>query len=113
MDLLDVVIIAAAVGAAVGGFRLGFVGRVVSWIGLAAGLYIAAKVLPTVIGALRNSDTTAKLLIAALVLLGGAFLGQGIGLVAGTHVGRGIPPGPLRGIDDAVGAAVGLVGVFA
>jgi S1-C subfamily serine protease len=112
VDLLDLAIVALAIAAAVGGFRLGFFARVVSWIGLALGLLIGARLLPTVIDAVRDADPTAKLLVAALVLLGGAFLGQGIGLLVGTHVGRVIPPGPLRGIDDAVGAAIGIVGVL-
>ncbi|HEY2430019.1 MAG TPA: CvpA family protein, partial [Acidimicrobiales bacterium] len=111
-DLLDVIIAAVAVSAAVGGFRLGFLARVASWIGLAAGLLIGARLLPTVVTALRNADPTGKLLVAALVLLGGAFLGQAIGLVIGWRAHRFIPFGPLRTVDDAVGAAVGLLGVL-
>lgn len=112
MDLLDAVIVVLAVSAAVGGYRLGFLARVASWIGLAVGLVIAARVLPTVIGSFQNSDPTGKLLVATLVLLGGGFLGQAVGLLVGTRIHRFIPFGPLRSVDDGIGAAVGLAGVF-
>ena len=111
-DLLDVIIAMVAVSAAVGGFRLGFLARVASWIGLAAGLLLGARLLPTVVTALKNADPTGKLLVAALVLLGGAFLGQAAGLVIGWRVHRFLPLGPLHTVDDAVGAAVGLLGVL-
>ena len=111
-DLLDVVIAVIAASAAVGGFRLGFLARAVSWVGLAAGLVIAARLLPTVINAFRNSDPTGKLLVATLVLLGGAFIGQAIGLLIGARAHGVLPFGPLRTVDDAVGAAVGLLGVL-
>jgi S1-C subfamily serine protease len=111
-DLLDVIIAVIAVSAAVGGFRLGFLARALSWIGLGAGLVIGARLLPTVIDALRDANPTGKLLVAALVLLGGAFIGQALGLVVGSRVHRFIPVGPARSIDDVVGAAIGLLGVL-
>jgi S1-C subfamily serine protease len=112
LDLLDVAIAAVALMAAVGGFRLGFLARVVSWIGLALGLIVAARFLPTVIGHFQSSDPVGRLLVAALVLLGGAFIGQALGLIVGARANRFIPFGPLRTVDDAVGAAVGLLGVL-
>ncbi len=112
-DLLDLIICAVALSAAVGGFRLGFLARVVSWIGLALGVVVGAKLLPPVINSFRDTDPAGKLLVAALVVLGAAFVGQAIGLVIGARAHRFIPIGPLRTVDDAVGAAVGLLGVLA
>ncbi len=112
MDLLDFLIAAVAISAAIGGFRLGFLARAVSWIGLGVGLVLAARVLPTVVSAIRNSNPTGKLLVAALVLLGGAFIGQALGLLLGSRMHGILPLGPLRTIDDGVGAAVGLLGVL-
>jgi S1-C subfamily serine protease len=111
-DLLDLIIAVAAALAAIGGFRLGLVARAVSWIGLAAGLVVAARLLPDVIGRFADADPNGKLLVAALVLLGGAFLGQALGLFVGARANASLPAGPLRALDDAVGAAVGLVGVL-
>ena len=41
MDLLDLIVIVLAVAAAVGGYRLGLLGRLVSWLGLGLGFYVA------------------------------------------------------------------------
>ncbi len=45
MDVLDLVIVGVVVFAMVGGYRLGFLGRAASWIGLAVGFYVAIRVL--------------------------------------------------------------------
>ena len=112
MDTLDAVIVIVAVTAVFGGYRLGFLARVVSWIGLALGLLFAARLLPTVINDVQQADPTSRLLIATLVLLGGSFLGQAIGLVIGARLHAVLPPGPLRTADRVVGAAIGLAGLL-
>jgi S1-C subfamily serine protease len=113
MDTLDAVIVVVAATAVVGGYRLGFLARVVSWVGLAVGLLFAARLLPTVINHVQYADPTSRLLVATLVLLGGAFLGQAVGLIAGARLHAVLPPGPLRTADRVVGAAIGLAGLFA
>ena len=112
MNLLDVVIIVLAGAAAVGGYRLGFLARVVSWIGLALGLYAAARFLPGIISWLNPAQSTERLLIAFGVLIGGALAGQALGLLAGSRLHRALPIGPVRSVDRGVGAAVGAVGVL-
>jgi S1-C subfamily serine protease len=112
MDLLDLVILAVIAIAVGGGYRLGFLARVVSWLGLAAGLVIGARLLPTVIDHVQGADPTSRFLIATMVLLGGAFLGQALGLVLGARLHTFIPIGPLRLTDRVVGGAVGLLGVL-
>ena len=111
MNLFDLTILAATGAAALGGWRLGFLARVVSWVGLALGLFVAARFLPSVVRTFEGPDPTSKLLIAGVVLLGGAFVGQGIGLFAGSSLRRFVPIGPLRIADSAVGAFVGTLGV--
>ena len=111
MNVLDLVIVAAMAAAALGGFRLGFLARVVSWVGMAAGLILAARFLPAAVRTFEGPDPTSKLLVAGVVLLGGAFIGQGLGLLAGSSLRRFVPIGPLRIVDSAVGAFVGVVGV--
>jgi S1-C subfamily serine protease len=113
MNLLDLVIIVACISAVMGGYRLGFVARAASWVGLAAGLFLAARFLPNVIDAVGpNQDPRSKFLLAVAILLGGAFVGQALGLVAGTQLHRVIPLGPLRMVDRTVGSALGLFGVL-
>ena len=112
MNVLDLLIIVAAVSAGIGGYRLGLLARAASWIGLALGLAIAARVLPTLIEQFQGSDSGSRLLVAAGVLMGGAFIGQGIGLLVGSHVLRFIPHGPLRQFDKGAGGLVGILGVL-
>src|SRR5688572_22298636 len=103
MNVLDIVIVAAAVSAAVGGYRLGLLARAASWIGLAVGLAVAARLLPSLIEEFQGSDSGSRLLVAAGVLMGGAFIGQGVGLLIGAHIVRYVPHGPFRQFDKAAG----------
>ncbi|MGH9189213.1 MAG: MarP family serine protease [Acidimicrobiales bacterium] len=112
MSLFDGLIVAALVAAGVGGYRLGFIARVASWIGLALGLYLAVLVLPTALRTFEGPDPGNKLLIASVILLAGAFAGQALGLVLGSSLRRFVPFGPLRIVDRAIGAGIGVVGVI-
>ena len=113
MNLLDAIILSSAAGAAVGGWRLGFLARVVSWVGMVFGLVVAARFLPAAVRTFEGQDPSSKLLIAGVMLLGGAFVGQGLGLLAGSSLRRFVPLGPVRLVDSAVGALVGSLGVLA
>ncbi len=113
MDLLDLIVIGVAIVAAVGGYRLGFVGRVASWLGLALGLYVAIRLLPTVLLHLSTASPGAQLVVSVLLLVGGAMLGQALGLLVGSRLHRALPLGPVRQVDHVVGAGVGVVGVLA
>ena len=108
MDILDLLIIVFAVSAVIGGFRLGFVARAASWIGLV----IAAHFLPDVVDALRGSPSGNKLLIVAATLIGAGFVGQALGLLAGASFHARIPMGPMRQVDRVVGAIAGVLGVI-
>jgi len=111
-QVVDLVIAGVAVLAALGGYRIGFLGRVISWVGLAGGLYVAARLLPTVFRHLRNSSASTLLVVAVVVLIGGAVIGQALGLVVGGRLHHVLPIGPLRTLDRLVGAAVGAAGVL-
>ncbi len=113
MNLLDLFIMASAAAAAFGGYRLGFVARAASWVGLAVGLVVAMRFLPAAVRTFEGPDPTTKLLVAAGVLLLGGFVGQGVGLLAGSSLRRFVPHGPLRAVDSSVGALVGVVGILA
>ena len=111
MNLLDLLIIVAAIGAAIGGYRLGFVTRAFSWIGLALGIVVANLVLP---GVVRRFDGTehqgAMLAIAVGIFILGAIVGQGLGMVVGRrfHVqGQGW----LHHADAGAGAVAGVAGI--
>ena len=111
MNLLDFILLAAFAVAAVGGYRLGFLARVTSWIGLGLGLFISARLLPAILDNFSGPDPAAKFFLAGGILIAGAFIGQAIGLIAGHTVRKAVPIGPAAALDRAVGAVVGLIGV--
>jgi S1-C subfamily serine protease len=111
VNLLDLALVVIVGMAAFGAYRLGFVARALSWLGLGLGIFLAARFLPTAVS-LFGGGSGAKLLIAVGVLLGGAFLGQGLGLLVGASLRRFVPQGPLHVVDSVVGALVGVVGVL-
>lgn len=114
MNALDVVIIVVAIAAAVGGFRLGFVTRVVSWIGLGIGLAVAIRVLPLVLDRLRGNDQLVLLAATLAVVFAGAFIGQGIGFMIGNRLRPRDRDGgaSVRLIDGLAGAVAGIAGVM-
>jgi hypothetical protein len=102
----------AAASAAVGGYRIGFVARAASWIGMALGLVLAARLLPSIIRAFEDADQVRLLFVSAGVLIVGAFLGQAVGLIVGGKLKLALPPGPVRMVDRSGGAFAGIVGVL-
>lgn len=113
MNLLDLIIVVAGLAAAVGGYRMGFLRRSISWLGMGIGLYAAARLLPTIVELFAGStDTLVRLLVAVVVLVTGAFLGQALGLLAGSRLRTKLPQGPARGADKGVGALLGVLGIL-
>lgn len=112
LNLLDLIILVGMTSAAVGGYRLGFLARVSSWVGLALGIYLAARFLPAAIRLFDSPDPKVKLLTAAVVLIGGGFGGQALGLVLGASLRDFVPMGTLQTVDRGVGAGIGTLGVL-
>lgn len=112
MNGLDLFILVLAVAAAVGGFRLGFVTRVSSWIGLASGIVLGSLLLPSIIDAADGRlDRGDLVVVAAAIVLGGALLGQAAGLFVGARLHVAIPEGRARRVDAGVGAVAGVLGL--
>ena len=119
MGLFDLFLIAIIVCLAVGGYRLGFVARVLSWVGLAFGIAAAAwaapKVLdhlPSLVGAEGALDANSRLVVVAGAFVVIASLGGALGATAGAHLRRFIPKGPARDLDRAAGAVAGALGAL-
>ncbi|MDQ6928759.1 MAG: CvpA family protein, partial [Actinomycetota bacterium] len=85
MNLFDLVIIAVFIGAAVGGYRLGFVARVTSWIGLGIGILLAAWLTPKLQldTALQAANPGTRLIVVGAVFLIIASFGGALGAAAG------------------------------
>lgn len=99
------------VSAAVGGYRMGFLARVLSWVGLAAGIYAAARLAPIALDQYQGGQPETRLLVALGVILLVSTAGASLGAVAGHSVRRLIPPGTgLRVADRGAGAVVGGLG---
>jgi S1-C subfamily serine protease len=112
MNVLDVLVVALAVSAGVAAWRLGFVARSASWIGMVAGVYLAARILPTALDRLGSASETQAFFAVVALLVGGGFLGQALGLLVGGRLRVAIPEGSARRVDKTVGAVAGVAGVF-
>lgn len=111
--MLDIVIVALLVGAAVGGYRLGFVARAASWAGMLVGLVLAARLMPRAVESVgERSDRGVVLLVAAGLLLGGAAVGQALGVLLGTRAQVAITSSGGKRIDALGGAAAGVAGLL-
>ena len=111
MNILDLVVVVLMAGAALGGYRLGFLARALSWAGMGLGIVLAARFLPNILERFENGQPSGKLMIAVGVLLGGTFMGQALGLVVGARLHGVLPPGG-RPLDRAAGAASGVLGLL-
>ncbi len=110
MNALDLSLVAIAVIAATGGYRLGFLTRTVSWLGMGIGLLVAARALPWFVDSFSGESPLSLLLFAGILLLVGSFLGQAIGVLIGGRLRIRLPSEDWRGVDHVFGAAAGLLG---
>jgi S1-C subfamily serine protease len=112
VNFLDLLVLLLAMSAAVGGYRLGFVTRAVSWLGLIAGVLLGIAVLPTVLPRLQEASDASKVMVLVATLLGLSLVGQGIGLALGSKLRIALPDGSARQADRVAGGVVGAVGVL-
>lgn len=100
------------VGAAVGGYRLGFLTRVASWVGMALGVAIGSQALPAVLRSLADASAAQLLFVTIGILVGAAFLGQALGLFVGSRLHATLPGASVRLADRGAGALAGVIGVL-
>lgn len=112
MNLLDLILILSLASALFVGYRLGFVTRVASWVGVAVGIVAASLVLPFILRTFANGDPFSRLLITLFTYVVVAAIGGSAGEAVGYTVRRRIPH-TGRTFDRVGGAAVGVVGVLA
>ncbi len=112
MNVFDIFLIVLAVSAAIGGYRLGFVARATSWLGLALGLVAGAFLLRRIVPEMQDAGQATKSLVAVGLLVGAALVGMSLGLVLGSRLYSELPPGAARRADRAAGGVIGVVGVL-
>jgi S1-C subfamily serine protease len=112
VNTIDVVLGLVAVSAVVGGWRIGLIARLASWIGGLAGIYLAVRLLPELLREFSAGDAVARLLVViGAVVMGGA-IGGAVGELIGHRLRSVVPPGPARTADHVGGAALGVAGVL-
>jgi S1-C subfamily serine protease len=110
---LDLVIVVALIAAALGGYQLGFLARVLSWAGLAAGIAIASQLATNLVHSMDAADPRSRLFAALAFVIGLAIIGWALGLAIGTLLHATLTFGPgLRTVDRAAGAITGSIGVL-
>jgi S1-C subfamily serine protease len=112
VNVFDVVLLVAGVSAAVGGYRLGFVARAASWLGLALGLLGGALLLPVVLPEVQDASQVTMSLVSIGLLVGMALVGNALGLVLGSRLHAELPAGAARRADQAAGGLVGILGLL-
>jgi S1-C subfamily serine protease len=111
VNLLDLVLLGIGVLAMVGGYRLGFLTRTASWVGMALGLFVAARSLPWLVEQFQHESPASLLLLGGIVLLVGAFLGQAVGVLVGSQLRVSLPNQELTFLDHTAGAVAGGLGM--
>jgi S1-C subfamily serine protease len=113
-NLIDVVILVAALIGIANGYRRGFWLSVAQYAGLVIGVLLGATAATPVLNYLEIHNPVARPLGAALVLVIGGSLGSSIGFAAGEPIRRHIlRAGVHTKTDSIAGAAVSLVAVLA
>jgi S1-C subfamily serine protease len=112
VTMFDLLVIVVASVAAVGGYKLGFVARIISWGGMAVGLLLAVSLIPWVLGLISGRDDAVLFLVASAILVLGIFAGQAAGMMLGSKLRIAMPTRRGREADRWGGAAAGVVGVL-
>lgn len=114
MNVLDILLLAAAVWFAIVGYRQGFVVGILSVIGFLGGGLVAVYLLPVIWDALTDDaevGTTAAV-VAVVVVIVCASVGQALTTHLGNKLRRYITWSPARALDATGGALVNVVAML-
>jgi S1-C subfamily serine protease len=113
VNLLDVLLAAAMLAAAFGGYRLGFIARALSWAGLAAGVAVAVLLVDDLVNALSDEPPRSRLVAALAFVFVLATLGQAAGFALGGALRGQLPNRIALHHGDRIGGALtGALGVL-
>jgi S1-C subfamily serine protease len=114
VNVLDVVLLLAAVWFAVIGYRQGFIVGVMSVIGFLGGGLIAVYLLPVIWGEVTDKATPGTVAVVAAVVL--VIVSASVGQAFTTHLGNKVRThvswSPARAIDAIGGAVVNVVAML-
>ncbi|MFG3094886.1 MarP family serine protease [Streptomyces sp. NPDC048202] len=114
MNVLDILLLLAAVWFAVVGYRQGFVVGILSVIGFLGGGLLAVYTLPLVWDAVTDGAevSTAAAVVAVIVVIVIASVGQALTTHLGNKLRRYITWSPARALDATGGALVNVVAML-
>ncbi|MEQ8145469.1 MarP family serine protease [Streptomyces sp. OP7] len=114
MNVLDILLLVAAVWFAVVGYRQGFVVGILSVIGFLGGGLVAVYALPVIWDAMtENSEvSTAAAVVAVVIVIVCASVGQALTTHLGNKLRRHITWSPARALDATGGALVNVVAML-
>ena len=111
MNAFDVAVVAAALLAVTGGWRLGLVTRALGWMGALLGLAVAVLLVPLLTEWIDPGSDNGVLLLTLggfVVLLAA---GQGVGVAVGSRLRPRQDSQHLRVLDSVGGSLLGVLGV--
>jgi len=110
VNVLDLIIVLAAVAFGIGGFRNGAVVGFLSLVGFFTGAIIGAQIAQPLGRLFANGQT--QIPVAIVCVLFTAMIGQLLGVWAAGHLKRRFVTDRLRSFDSGVGAALGVFSVL-
>ena len=113
MNALDGVVVVVVLLAGIGGWRFGFVARMLAWCGIAIALVVGFHFVPRVVTSFGGTSADDRVTVAVLFLVLVATLGQTAGFGLGVLAHR--PSRTTRTLptwDRVTGATVGVLGVI-
>ncbi|MFD9219852.1 MarP family serine protease [Streptomyces sp. NPDC060064] len=114
MNVLDILLLVAAVWFAIVGYRQGFVVGILSVIGFLGGGLVAVYLLPVIWGQLTNDSdvSTTAAIVAVVIVIVCASIGQAFTTHLGNRLRRFITWSPARALDATGGALVNVVAML-
>jgi S1-C subfamily serine protease len=110
MNALDLVLLVCALMYALTGYQQGFLVGSCSTLGLVGGGFVGIQLAPRVLE--RFQDSLSVSVAAMLVVLGLAFVGQGIGSLLGQRLRQRVTWRPARVVDALSGAALSVAAML-
>ncbi len=111
MNVLDLLLMALILMAAVGGWRMGLITRALGWVGALLGLAIAVSTVPSVLRWMEAPSDTVVVLVSAAGFILLATLGQTVGVAIGSRLRPADREGVIRRVDSAGGSLLGIMGI--
>jgi len=114
VNVLDILLLVAAVWFAIVGYRQGFVVGILSVIGFLGGGLVAVYLLPVIWGAATDDSevSTTAAVVAVVVVIVCASVGQALTTHLGNKLRRYITWSPARALDATGGALVNVIAML-